>query len=265
MIGLRLLREEESPGGGRRMLSNFFQFPRNETVSRTTRKISRQSNIGESRNEQTSRIMNRDHQSHGENCQTAIELLPWLLNGSLEASEESSVLEHLASCEACRWELEDIRQAWELLGQHISSMALAEYCLGIESGDWDRGEVERHLAVCPQCRQEAELIGADDVIVDFQTAREKRVEAPVTAPGRHGRRRWVAAASLMAAMVVGGFIGIHLDLGAPLAGVEQIVTGESRVEQGRPIGAYALLQDGFESGSLGSWSLNPNDIAPIHR
>ena len=53
------------------------------------------------------------------NCDQAIELLPWLLNGTLEAGERDEVRRHLETCERCREALTETRVAGSIFGQHI--------------------------------------------------------------------------------------------------------------------------------------------------
>ena len=48
------------------------------------------------------------------NCDLAAELLPWLLNGTLEAGERRRLVEHLRGCSACRAALADTQVAWDL-------------------------------------------------------------------------------------------------------------------------------------------------------
>jgi predicted anti-sigma-YlaC factor YlaD len=54
-------------------------------------------------------------------CDPIREHLPWLLNGTLDPVERRQVLEHLASCAACRADLADSRLAWEIFDQHPAS------------------------------------------------------------------------------------------------------------------------------------------------
>lgn len=91
------------------------------------------------------------------NCETAIELLPWYLNGTLDESERREVREHLAGCEACRQALEDTRLAWTIHDQHIPSEALVALAWGESPEGYDPDLLERHLRSCPECA--AEQIG----------------------------------------------------------------------------------------------------------
>ena len=64
------------------------------------------------------------------NCDDAIEFLPWLLNGSLEAGEHDEVRAHLADCERCRAALNDTREAWTVFSQHLPGEALVALAYG---------------------------------------------------------------------------------------------------------------------------------------
>lgn len=58
------------------------------------------------------------------------QLLPWLLNGSLETAERDEVRGHLATCEACRTALAATREAWEVFDQHIPGADLVSLAWG---------------------------------------------------------------------------------------------------------------------------------------
>jgi anti-sigma factor RsiW len=91
------------------------------------------------------------------NCDQAIEFLPWLLNGTLEATERDEVRRHLATCERCRAALNDTRDAWTIFAQHLPGDALVALAYGEIPADVDPAVAERHLATCPECAAELEL------------------------------------------------------------------------------------------------------------
>ena len=91
------------------------------------------------------------------NCEQAVELLPWLLNGSLGQEERRQVREHLAGCEACRQALADTRLAWEAFDQHLPAEALVALAWGEAPTGVDPALAELHLASCPECAAELEL------------------------------------------------------------------------------------------------------------
>jgi anti-sigma factor RsiW len=132
------------------------------------------------------------------NCDQAIEFLPWLLNGSLEATERDEVERHLATCERCRAALKDTQDAWTIFCQHIPSDALVALAYGEVPEGIDPAVAERHLATCPECAVALELartsrrlepLKRDDKILDFREARSR--QEPVA---DRGSRTWRAAA-----------------------------------------------------------------------
>jgi hypothetical protein len=146
------------------------------------------------------------------NCETAIELLPWYLNGTLDENERREVREHLAGCESCRQALEDTRLAWQVYGQHIPSEALVAMAWGEmpEGHDSDTPDVlERHLRSCPECAAELELartsrgLEEDDRIALFARP-APRVTVPARRPGAW--RSAALAAGLAGMVAAGGWI-----------------------------------------------------------
>jgi hypothetical protein len=129
------------------------------------------------------------------NCDQAIEFLPWLLNGTLEATERDEVRRHLATCERCRAALNDTRDAWTIFGQHLPGEALVTLAYGEIPAGVDPAVAERHLASCPECAAELELartsrrLEEDDRIAVFPGARSRQEKG---ADG--GSRTWRAAA-----------------------------------------------------------------------
>lgn len=106
-------------------------------------------------------------------CDQAIERLPWLLNGSLEAAEREEVQGHLTTCAACREALAETREAWRIFGQHLPSATLVSMAYGEAPKGIDSALAERHLASCPECAAELELarmsrrLEEDDRIATF--------------------------------------------------------------------------------------------------
>lgn len=91
-------------------------------------------------------------------CDQAIEILPWLLNGTLEAQEREEVRQHLRTCERCREALRGTQEAWRLFDEHIPTEALVALAWGQDPAGLDRTTAELHLASCPQCAAEMELV-----------------------------------------------------------------------------------------------------------
>lgn len=142
------------------------------------------------------------------NCDDVSELLPWLLNGTLEIAERDEVRRHLATCERCRAALEDTREAWTTFDQHLASEALVALAYGETPVGIDPAVAERHLASCPQCAAELELVRMsrrleeDDKVAIFPTPRPlTTAAAPAGAPSSW---RGAAIAAGLAAIVASG-------------------------------------------------------------
>lgn len=170
------------------------------------------------------------------NCDEAIEYLPWLLNGSLEAGERDEVRRHLATCERCRAALNDTREAWTIFGQHLPSEALVALAYGEAPAGIDPAVAERHLASCPECATELELARTsrhleDDKIAPFPGPRRKDA-----AEGGE-RRSWRAAAlaaGLAGLVAASGWV-YEFQKAGTLA--EQLARKPVPVEQARPLPA----------------------------
>lgn len=143
------------------------------------------------------------------NCDLAAELLPWLLNGTLEAGERRQLIEHLRGCDACRAALADTQVAWELFDWHPPAAALVAYAGAVEAGGSgatvgaagagergapaasgdataDAGAIEDHLAGCPKCAAELELVQTSRLLAD--PAEDGRI-AILPAPREESARR----------------------------------------------------------------------------
>ncbi len=141
------------------------------------------------------------------NCETAIELLPWYLNGTLDESERREVREHLAGCEACRKALEDTRLAWTIYDQHIPSEALVALAWGESPEGYDPDVLERHLRSCPECAAELELVRTSRRLEeDDGVALFARPAAKLTPPARAPWRSAAMAAGLAGVVAASGWI-----------------------------------------------------------
>jgi hypothetical protein len=133
------------------------------------------------------------------NCDQIQELLPWLLNGTLEEQERRTVREHLSTCASCRLALTDTRRAWEIFDQHIPTAALVAHAAGDPPEGIEPALFEAHLASCPECAAELELARmsrglAEDDSIAVLAPRQPR---PAPASGTVVRptvNRWKAAA-----------------------------------------------------------------------
>ncbi len=142
------------------------------------------------------------------NCDDAIEFLPWLLNGTLEARERDEVRRHLATCESCRAALNDTREAWTIFDRHLPSGALVALAYGEVPAGVDPEIAERHLAGCPECAAELELartsrhLEEDDRIALFPA----KIPLKETREGWRGWRVAAIAAGLLAVVTSAGWV-----------------------------------------------------------
>lgn len=117
----------------------------------------------------------------------ATELLPWLLNGTLAAAERDEVWHHLETCERCRRDLTETREAWSVFAQHLPSQNL----VALAWGETPSAAVEEHLESCARCAADLELVRMsrrleeEDNIALFPAAKPRPAATP---------RRWQAAA-----------------------------------------------------------------------
>jgi Putative zinc-finger len=129
------------------------------------------------------------------NCERSIELLPWLLNGTLDPEERRQVLEHVGGCASCRQALADTRLAWQIFDQHLPSEALVALAWGEAPAGVDPSVAELHLATCPECAAELELVRTSRHLEEDEKI---AVLAPRTRPSPVAARRslsgWRAAA-----------------------------------------------------------------------
>lgn len=141
-------------------------------------------------------------------CDQAIELLPWLLNGTLEAGERDEVRGHLATCDRCREALAETREVWSTFDQHIPSRDLVALAWGEKPSGIDPALAEAHLASCPQCAAEIELarmsrrLEEEDNVALFPAVKPK----PAAGAAPRTWRAAAIAAGLAAVMAAGGWI-----------------------------------------------------------
>jgi anti-sigma factor RsiW len=149
-------------------------------------------------------------------CQEATLQLPWWLNGSLEPAERREVKDHLASCASCREALAETRLAWKIYAQHIPTAALLAYAEDERPEGTDQIDpalLERHLADCPQCAAELEMVRASRLLVDHGEVRllDDRPGGRQAAAAQRGRDRGWRAAALAACLTglvaIGGWVG----------------------------------------------------------
>jgi len=173
-------------------------------------------------------------------CQTTIELLPWLLNGSLEPEEREAVRSHVSGCETCRAELAETAAVWEMFDAHIPAWDLAAYAAGLFSTEWSQEDIHRHLGVCSRCR--SELAGVEGSL----GARPE----PVRRPSRPWKSALALAAVVLVAILLGFWAGrFDVKPGTPTPGVQQATEG---AVAGRD---SVLYSDSFEAGTITGWSI----------
>jgi Putative zinc-finger len=157
------------------------------------------------------------------NCDLAAELLPWLLNGTLAAGERRELIEHLRGCGACRAALADTQLAWDIFDWHPSAAALVAYAGAVEAGGSGAtagaaaagergarlasgdatagaGAIEEHLAGCPKCAAELELVRTSRLLAD--PAEDGRI-AILPAPREEAARRQEVPAPAATASTAG--------------------------------------------------------------
>lgn len=90
-------------------------------------------------------------------CRAITELLPWLLNGTLEPGDHQRVSAHLHFCAECRQELREMYLAWNTFGAHVPASVLVDYAFKRPIASFDEQLIERHLTDCEECRVEFEM------------------------------------------------------------------------------------------------------------
>ncbi|HEY6321709.1 MAG TPA: zf-HC2 domain-containing protein, partial [Thermoanaerobaculia bacterium] len=165
------------------------------------------------------------------NCDLAAELLPWLLNGTLEAGERRELIEHLRGCDACRAALADTQVAWDLFDWHPPAAALVAYAGAVDAGGSrapvgagrgaasppsgdataGAGAIEEHLAGCPKCAAELELVRTSRLLAD--PAEDGRI-AILPAPREEAARRQGLPATAAAAAAAAPAASIMASVGA---------------------------------------------------
>lgn len=190
-------------------------------------------------------------------CKRSEELLPWLLNNTLEDDERQQVRAHLATCQACQRALGETAFAGEIFAQHIPTAALVDYGFGRPPAELDRELIERHLASCVRCSEQLEMVRAchDDAVdatdnPDDEIADGIEVESPPPAPvlAFPTHRRWqlgAIAAGLVALICSFGWwqseqLARHTEarmtqLAAQLQAAQQVVEEPARLAINVPV------------------------------
>jgi hypothetical protein len=128
-------------------------------------------------------------------CETASGLMPWLMNGSLAAAEAEGLRSHLASCAACRQEMEETRRAASVFDAHPAASAILD--LASDRPLADAALVRRHVEGCAECAEDLALARESLQSTEAGEMTAARVARP-------GILRWVALpATLAAGLVIG--------------------------------------------------------------
>lgn len=133
------------------------------------------------------------------NDENAIELLPWLLNDTLEDGERDRLVAYLRQRPALRDELADTVEALAIYGRHPSAEELTDlvFELPLEA----RSQIEEHLLACSDCADQAALVRASRA---FESDDVTPFEPPV--------RRWqplAVAAGLAAVVGIGALVELN--------------------------------------------------------
>ena len=145
-------------------------------------------------------------------CERVAELLPWLMNGTLESSEQRLVREHLMRCQGCQRELAQSSFAWSVYQQHVPTQALVNIAYDRPIIAAERNLFERHVEACPDCAEQLEMVRESRRL----EAQEEKEEAAQVVPLASKRVAWwqrahawqygALAASLLIVIAVGGWL-----------------------------------------------------------
>jgi len=150
----------------------------------------------------------------------AIQKLPWLVNGSLDAAEAAAVREQLSNSDECRAELAELAEAGRLFGRRLPVDTLLDFVAERDVSPYDRETIERFLRVSPAGSEEWRMTteswnaleradrdteGSSDSENDNVLPFRRRAER-----SERAARTWrsaAIAASLLAVLGVGGWWG----------------------------------------------------------
>lgn len=153
------------------------------------------------------------------NCETAIELLPWFLNGTLDPHEKEGVRRHLRECEACRLALTETREAWQTFDQHLASETIVALAYDEAPVGASAQEAALHLASCARCAAELEMartsrrLEGEENVVPFAARRS----APAPVVSTRSPRGWqmtALAAGLAGVLGLAGWMNRGQELSA---------------------------------------------------
>lgn len=151
------------------------------------------------------------------NEQATIELLPWLLNDTLQGEERARVVAAVRSDPDHRAALAETIAAIDIFARHPESSTLVDLAYDrLPRGR--RRDVQSHLALCDDCAEHTALVRAS-----------RALEGAEVVPLAPKRRRWpsLATAALAALLAVAVGLGLWRDLHTPTT---RPMVGEAAVE-----------------------------------
>lgn len=128
-------------------------------------------------------------------CQHIVELLPWLLNGTLEAGEREQAREHLAQCQQCRREVDETVFALAMRQRHVPAEALVDYAFDRPVAGIDPELLRLHVDICRECSEQVEMARASRRWAETQEANV----APIVT---REKKIWLWPALALASLVV---------------------------------------------------------------
>jgi hypothetical protein len=116
-------------------------------------------------------------------CEHIAELLPWLLNGTLDEAERRQARQHLAQCPQCQQGLDETALALAVHRQHAPAEALVDYAFDRPAAGIEPELLRQHLDFCRECAELVEMARASRRWAERQ-------EANAIPPAAEEKRRW---------------------------------------------------------------------------
>jgi len=213
----------------------------------------------------------------------ARELLPWLLNGSLEEPERGELLTALRTDEQLRRELAETRLAGEVFGQHVAAADLVAHAFGEPAG-LRRERIEAHVALCERCAEELAMARESrELAGDGETG----AAAPAPPPAEERRRGWLLpflrpaggsggggvaagwqvaalAASLAALVGLGGWIWTWQQAQGRVAGLVASLRDQAPPASGREVDTLGLMTESEVLRGAGDRELTPRAAVGVY-
>jgi len=144
-------------------------------------------------------------------CTTVSELLPWLLNGTLDPEQRQDLDKHLAGCLSCRAGLGDVAESWELFASHPPPALLIAWA--VREKTVDEEDLAEHVAQCSACNEEVGLIQQSQSLDAFVPP---RTPDTIGAAALRWWRRAAIAATVVACASLGALVASRIGiLGSP--------------------------------------------------